>query len=356
MVVIRDTVGPVARILGALAAVVFAACGDSTTSPATTPPAEYAVVLNSVDRSLTAFPVDAPEDAFTLGLGPDGSPVSLAARAGRVAVPMGSMPAVVVVDLAARRITHTIALPEGSGATGVAFLNDSIAVVANSGLNTVHAINVVRGTRVQEVAVGVFPQAVVAVSDTAYVVNARLGPDFLPAGPGTISVVTGAPLQVVRTIELTGENPGDAAPGAGGRLFVLFSGSFGAANGAVSVIDRGTLAETSHHGGFGEFPGSVEAGPDGRLYVSSFAYGIAVWDPAGDTFVRPPENAVAPGGTPSTAGLGFDSKGRLYALEPVCTGPGRALRLAAGTFAVEAEVQVGTCPIAIAFTEVAADS
>lgn len=354
MIGLRRNPGLAAPLLGALAA--FSACGDSMTSPRPTPPAEYAVVLNSVDRSLTAFPIDEPEEIFTIGLGPDGSPVSLAARAGRVVVPMGSMPAAVVVDLAERRITHTIALPEGSGATGVAFLNDSIAVVANSGLNTVHPINVLRGTRGEAVGVGGFPQAVVAVRDTAYVVNGELGPDFQPAGPGTVSVLTGSPLQVVRTIELSGENPGNAAPGAGGRLFVVFSGSFGAGDGAVSVIDRGTLTETSHHGGFGEFPGSAEAGPDGRLYVTSFAYGISVWDPVGGTFVRAPQNAIEPGGTPSTSGLGFDSKGRLYALEPICTEPGRALRLAAGTFGVEAEVQVGTCPIAIVFTEVEAGS
>lgn len=333
------------------AALVAAGCGDSPAEPGRTPAAEYLVVVNSQDRSLTAVPVDSPEASFTVGLAPDGSPVTVAARGARAVVPLGTVPAAAVVDLVERRVTHTVALPEGSGATGVAFVNDSIALVANPGRNSVSPVNVLRGTRGEEIAVGGYPQAVVAAGDTAFVLNSELGPDFAPTGPGSISVVAGSPLRVVAAIELSGMNPGHAAAGSDGRLYVVHSGSFGAGDGSLSIVDRRTLAETGHATGFGDFPGSVAIGPAGRLYIASFSYGIAVWDPGAGAFIRGPADAVRPGGIGSTSGVGFDSAGRLYALEPECREPGRIFRLGAD-FAVEREIPAGTCPFGIAFTTV----
>ncbi|HSR41580.1 MAG TPA: hypothetical protein VLL48_05405, partial [Longimicrobiales bacterium] len=183
------------------------------------------------------------------------------------------------------------------------------------------------------------------------VVNARLGPDFQPVGPGTLTFLESGSLAERGSVTLGGVNPGAAATGPGGRVHVVISGTFGGGDGSLSVVDPGTLREESHHTGFGEFPFSAAFGPDGRLYVGSFAYGIVVWDPATGNFVHPPDQAVAPEGTPSVSSLGFDPDGRLYALRPDCQGPSAALRLAAD-FAVERTIPVGTCPIAIAFTEV----
>src|SRR5690606_6806959 len=191
---------------------------------------------------------------------------------------------------------------------------------------------------------------VVAGGDTAYVINARLGPDFQPTGPGTITVLAGVPPAVVGTIQLGGLNPGDAAAGADGRLYVVHSGHFGMGDGSLSVVDRGTRTETAHHTGFGDFPGGIALG-GGRVYVASFGYGIAVWDAATTSFVRSPANAVTPGGVPSSAGVGVDGDGRVYALEPECTQAARVFRLTA-SYDVEAEVPVGVCPIGIAFTTV----
>ena len=59
---------------------------------------------------------------------------------------------------------------------------------------------------------------------------------------------------------------------------------------------------------------------------------------------------MTPGGVASTSGLGLDGEGRVYALGPDCQNPSVAYRLGAG-FASETTVQVGICPVAIAFTE-----
>ena len=330
----------------------FLVAGCQTSSgPEDVPTQEIGVVVNSVDRSLTVFRVDDPTVRSVVGVGPDGSPVTLALRGETAVVPLGTVPAAAVVDLRTSSVTRTVALPEGSGATGAAFVNDSVAIVANSNLNTVSPINVRTGQRGAEIAVGRFPQAVIAAGDTVYVLNAELGPDFQPAGPGTVSVIAGSPLRVVKTITLGGTNPGGAALGPGGRIYVVNSGRFGRSEGSLSVIDRASLTEVAHHTGFGSFPGSVAVDPANRAYVGGFGVGLLVWDALTATFIRGVANPVAPGGVTSVSGLGVDEAGRVYALEPECQGPSVAFRLTSA-YAVESEIAVGTCPFAIAFTRI----
>lgn len=334
-----------------LVLVLAGACGDDGTGPERPVGRELAVVLNSVDISVTVFAVDSPAARFTLGLAPDGSPVTVAARGATAVVPLGIVPAAAVVDLGRREVVRTAALPPGSGATGVAFANDSIVLVANPGLNSVSPVNIRTGVRGAAVAAGGFPQRVLASGDAIIVLNSELGPDFRPARTGTVTVLDGRTLAVRGTVELSGLNPGAAAAGPDGRLYVVNSGSFGQGNGSLSVVDVRALREVEHHRGFGEFPGAAALGPDGRLYVASFAYGIAVWNSATKAFERSPQNAVTPGAVPSVSGLGFDSRGRLHTLKPECRGPSVAYRLSS-TFAIESEVAVGICPIDVAFTMV----
>jgi hypothetical protein len=302
---------------------------------------------------LTIFRVDDPSVRSTVGLGPDGSPVTLAVRGEIAVVPLGTVPAAAVVDLRGGRLLRTISLPAGSGATGVAFLNDSIALVANSNLRSVSPINVRSGERGAELTVGRFPQAITSVGDTAYVINGELGPDFLPAGPGSVSVIAGSPLRVLETITLSGNNPGAAAIGGGGRVYVVNSGGGDQNEGSLSVLDRGTLTEISHHTGFLGFPGSVAVDAGNRVYVGGFGVGLLVWDSQSGTFIRGATNPVTPDGVASISGIGLDSDGRLYALKPECQASSVAYRLT-DSFAVETEIPVGICPFSIAFTRIAA--
>lgn len=146
--------GFIAAAAPAFAALALAACGtDSPSEPAPTPTAEVGVIVNSQDHSLSVFSVDEPQSVTTIGLGPDGSPVTVAARGAIAVIPLGTFPAAAVVDLRTAAVVDTVGLPEGSGATGVAFLNDSIALVANSGRNSVSPIHVGRGEPGEELAV-----------------------------------------------------------------------------------------------------------------------------------------------------------------------------------------------------------
>jgi len=351
--------------LRALAAAVFVpllvslvpACDEGTEvlgpAPRTDDVRRIGVVLNSVDISLTlftVFPDDSEGATSTVGLAPAGSPVGFSVQGRLAAVPLGTVPAVAIVDLLEEEVSETIALPEGSGATGSAFANDSILVVANPNLNSVSPVNYRRGTVGEEIPVGTFPQEVVSLADRLYVLNAELGPDFLTAGPGTITVLRRSDLSVAGTIELSGRNPVGGAPGPDGRLYVVNSGDFGEGNGSLSVVDPVAVDEAAHHGGFGEFPGTPAFGFFGLLHVPSFAYGLAIWEAASGTFSRSPTDPLTPGGVASVSGVAFDRSGRLYTLLPRCSEPGAALRLDENR-EVEREFPVGTCPIRIAFTD-----
>ncbi len=335
-----------------LGALLLAACsGDGTEAlPAET--AEVGVVLSSVDLSLTIFEVENPAQTRIVGLGPDGSPVTMAVRGNLAAVPLGFVPAVAVVDLKEGAVVMTVGLPEGSGATGAAFVNDSIVLAANSSLNSVTPINVLAGTSGSDIAVGRFPQAIVVEGGRAFVLNAELDESFAPDGPATVSVIDIESLELTSTIKLSGENAAAGGVGPDGRLYIVNSGSFGAANGSLSVVNLTSLTEAEHHPGFGDFPGSLALGPSARAFVGAFSYGVAVWDTSLDAFIRGPAEALEPGGVPSTSGVGFDEAGRLYTLTPgFCQDPGTANRHD-GAYDAQITIPVGICPFAIAFTTI----
>ena len=337
-----------------LGPLLLAACFGDGTEVLLPETAKVGVVLSSTDLSLTIFEVDNPTRTRIVGLAPDGSPVTLAVRGELAVVPLGFVPAVAVVDLKEAVVLRTVALPQGSGATGAAFVNDSIVLVANPSLNSVTPINILAGTSGEDIPVGRFPQAVVVEGGRGFVLNAELE-SFAPDGPATVSVIDIESLTVTSTIELSGENAAAAGVGPDGRLYIVNSGSFGAANGSLSVVNLTSLSEVGHHSGLGEFPGSLALGPTTRAYVGSFSYGVAVWDTGLDAFIRGPEEALAPGGVASASGVGFDASGRLYTLTPDCQNPSTANRHD-GTYEVDLTIPVGICPFAIAFTSVEVDN
>lgn len=327
----------------------LAACSDDPTGPDLSA-REVGVVVTSSDVALTIFDTDDPTRTETVGLGADGSPVSLAVRGRLAAVPLGVVPAVAVVDLAEASLLRTIGLPEGSGATGAAFVNDSIVLVSNPNLGSVTPVNVLAGTTGAEIGVGRFPQAVVVEGGRVYVLNAELE-NFSPDGPSTITVLDASSLAVIDTIILSGQNAAAGAIGPDGRLYVIQSGSWGASNGSLSVVDLGSRSEVAFFDGFGNFPGSIAVGDDGMVYSGVFGAGMLVWNSSTGSFSRGPDDAASPGGIASTSGIGIDSEGRVYALTPDCQNPAVVHRLNA-SLESEVTIPVGICPFAISFTEV----
>ncbi len=335
--------------LAMLTTTLVACSDDDPTGPGVRPAAEIAVVVNSIDLSLTVFPVDSPQDRRAIGIAQAGSPVSLAARNNLAVVPLGLLSAAAVVDLTTDDVT-SVPLPDNSGATGVAFWNDSIAYIGNPNRNTVSRINVFSGVAGAEIDVGVYPQAIIASRFWVFVLNGELDANFQPARTGTITVVDPKADTVRATISLSGFNPSAAAFGPDGLIYVINSGTFGQGDGSLSVVDPVALTEVEHEPGFGEFPGDIAIDDSGFAYVSSFFYGIAVWNISEGGFRHSPFDPLLPDGHAISSGVGFDSDSRLYSLIPGdCQAPSVALRSVDD--AVE-EIAVGVCPVGIAFTDV----
>ena len=303
------------------------------------------VVVNSVDATLSIVPLQGGPSR-TVGLAQAAStPVDLAVRGNVAVVPLGTYPFAAVVDLVAGQVTYRVPLPANSGATGVAFANDSVALVANPGRNSVSPVNVRRGQAGAEIAVGVYPQAIVEGNGATFVINSNLV-NFAPAGPGSVTVLNSS-LGVTKTIPLSGVNPA-AGVVVGNRLYVLNSGNFGQANGSLSVVNLQTLAEESHHTGFGAFPTSLAASPDaGVLFIGGFGYGITVWDVAQRQFAIAPANPLKPTGITDVGDIVVDDQGHVLFTAPGnCTAPG-SLNVVGPSGAVAGQGETGVCPLGV---------
>jgi hypothetical protein len=222
--------------------------------------------------------------------------------------------------------------------------------VGNPARNSVSPVNVRTGAVGAEIAVGTYPQALVPGFNAAFVLNANLV-NFAPAGPGSVSVVT-ATGQVGAPIPLSGINPTDGVV-VGTTLVVINAGEFGKANGSLSIVNLNTAREEAHFTGVGEFPGSVDVGPDGLVYVGVYGTGIVVINPGTGQFVRGLNNPIVPGGSPPVSDIAFDYLGRMHTLNPGnCTPgtPGKEFGITPPYTAVARTVATGVCPFSIGFT------
>ncbi len=125
------------------------------------PPAEEALlVVDSTGGALEVIPVQSPGTSTSIPLGAVGAtPNGVSALNGWALVPLGAADGVAVIDLQSRRLIRTIQLAPNSGATGSAIVDDSIAYVANPGLNSVTRLNYLTGDTTTSIPVGRYPQA-----------------------------------------------------------------------------------------------------------------------------------------------------------------------------------------------------
>ena len=289
------------------------ACAD-TNAPLPEPEAAL-LVVNSTANTLSIVPLEAPINAVAVELGgTTPTPVGVAAREDIALVPLGLDNAVAVVDLRAGTVIQRIPLPDNSGATGAALVDDSIAYVANPHLNTVSRVNYLTGAT-SEVPVGTYPQGVVFTRGRVFVLNGNLDETFSPAGPSWITVVdpvTNQRADGVDSIPLTGPgNAGFAAVAGDGLLYVVSTGSFFGGEGRLSVVDPVALTEIASFAGLGAGPQAVAAG-ENRVFISSFAEGLLEFNADSNQVVRGAGNGVP---IPSNAGVAIDGQGRVYAIE-----------------------------------------
>ena len=298
----------------ALLATLTLACADTNAPPPE--PLELLLVVNRQANSLTIVPVDGSEAPTSVALGGTGpNPTSVAAREGLAVVPLGDADAVAVVDLVGRRLIHRIDLSPGSGATGAVMLNDTIAYVANPGLNTISRINVLSRETV-EVPVGATPMGFAVARGRVFVLNANLAQTGEPAGSSWITVInpaTDAPAAGIDSIPLTG--PGNAAfatVGADGFIYVVSRGGSMPAEGRLSVVDPLERTEVASFAGLGLLPGQAATDGGSRIFISSASEGLLEFNTDSNAVVRGEAAGV---GIPGNAGVAVDSDLRIYAIE-----------------------------------------
>ena len=251
------------------------------------------------------------------------------------------------------RPDYVLPLAPGSGATGVAIQDDSVAWVANPNRNTVTRLNYLSGDTAS-VRVGVYPQAVAIVGTRVFVVNGNLT-GATPAGPSWLTSFDCCGARTTDSIPLTGSDARFVAVGDDSLLYVIASGHAGAADGKLSIVDPVTRTESAVLNGLGESPGAVAFHPTGsRLLIASATDGILEINTSIRAITRGPANAVKPGGH-GVSGLAIDLRGRVYAVDPgTCAAAGTVHVLTAPPDYREIHtVAVGVCPTtaAVAATE-----
>lgn len=327
-------------------------CADTT---APLPPAdEVLLAVNSTEASLSVVPVEAPGTGFNIPLGgTTPTPVGVAARGAVALVPMGLDNSVVVVDLAAGAVTRTINLPAGSGATGVAIVDDSIAYIGNPNLNTVTRVNYITGDTAS-VAAGVYPQGLIFTRGKVFVLNGNLV-NFAPAGPSWLTVidpVTNAHATGIDSIPLPGPgNAGFADVGSDGLLYVISTGDFFGGQGRLSIVDPVGRTEVANFGGLGTGPGALAADAGERLFISSFSEGLMEFNTVTRALVHGAGDGIQIAGN---SAVEVDSKGRIYAISTgPCQGgtPGVA-HVLKSNLSESGSIPLGECAIFAAVTNI----
>ena len=335
----------------ALGLALLPGCSDTN---APLPEAQVVLLaVNSTANTLSIVPLDAPESAVAVELGgTTPTPVGVSARNGIALVPLGLDNAVAVVDLRAGAVLRRIPLPDNSGATGSAIVDDSIAYVANPNINTVSRVNYLTGATT-DVPVGVYPQGVVFTRGRIFVINGNLE-NFAPVGPSWLTVIDPVTNQRVEgsdSIALTGQgNAGFADVAGDGLLYVVSTGSFLGGEGRLSVVDPVGFTELASFAGLGVGPQTVAAHEE-RVFISSFAEGLMEFNADSNEVVRGAGEGVA---IPSNAGVAADADGRVYAIESgPCQGgaPGIAHVLDEELEEVDA-IPLGECTAGAAIAEI----
>ena len=336
-------------------AVTALALGCSDTNAPLPDPQEVLLAVNSTANTLSIVPVESPNSAVTVPLGgTTPTPTGVSAREGVALVPLGLDNAVAVVDLRAGTVMRTIPLPENSGATGSAIVDDSIAYVGNPNINSVSRVNYLTGAT-SEVPVGVYPSGLIFTRGKVFVINANLDSTFSPAGPSSLTIIDPAlngEAIGVDSIALTGEgNASYAAVGSDGLLYVMNTGDFFSGEGRLSVVDPLARVEVASYAGFGTGPGNVAADADSRILVSSYSEGVMEFNLDSNKDVRGAGQGVA---IPSNATVAVDSKGRAYAIEtgPCSGGHVGTAHVLDAKLEQTGTIPLGECPVGSAVVQI----
>lgn len=282
-----------AALLALAAMFTLAACGDDTPPPRTflegTASDPGIVLAVNLDKALFMLQTGDPDERLSIPLGTSSAvtPVGFSVLGNYAAVPLGNAASVAYINLATETVDRYFTFPSGN-ATGSAFVNASTVVVCNQLTDQCGKFDPAQaGNEVTNlVTVIQFPTNVVATGGRVFVVSSNLDDSYMVAGPGVVTELNPATMEVVRTFEV-GTNPQYAAA-YNGKLYVVNSGDFAMNNGTLSVINLGTNVALPPIEGFGDFPGPINIDSQGHALISSFNYGTAVYNTVSEEFLMSP--------------------------------------------------------------------
>src|SRR5205807_2415277 len=187
------------------------ACVDSRALPQTSSAGQVIGVVNAADNTVS-FVSATDFSVRTVGLAtPGGAATTAAGRGGTVIVPLGPADSVAVIHNAGLCTTGlcvrpvvVFALPRGSGATGAAIRDDSIAWVANPNLNTVTRLNFLTGDTAS-FRVGAYPRAMALVGGRVFVASGNLV-SGAPAGASWLNAYACCGVSTLDSIPLSATN------------------------------------------------------------------------------------------------------------------------------------------------------
>lgn len=315
------------RLLGTLLlTAAIAACSDNS-SPAptrgflegTTTNPDIGIFVNGSANTLLLLQLGAPDQRQELPLGasPSITPVGFAVRGKQALVPLGNAASIALVDLESNSVVRVFTFRAGN-ATGVAWVNDTIAVAANQIDDYVGRIyiNQAGAAITDTVPVTPFPTDVQVHDGKVYVVSSNLDENYAEIDDGAVTVIDPATMTVLDSLTTGGRNPQFGAFGPDGKFYVVNSGEFFANNGSLAVFSAAVDTIPTVVTGFGDFPGPIKIDAQGRAVISSFNFGSIVYNTATSTFIRAPDAPLcAP--TPSdgcrtASDAAFASDGRIY--------------------------------------------
>jgi hypothetical protein len=308
--------------------VVVAACSDTPSAPpvrgfldGTGANPDIAVFVNGSANTLLLLQLGAPDvrQELALGAGPSITPVGFAVRGKMALVPLGNAAAVELVNLETNAKERTFTFATGN-ATGVAWVNDTTAIVANQLDDYVGRISIHQaGTAITDtVMVTPFPTDVQAHNGLAYVVSSNLDENYAEIGDGAVTVIDPATMTVLDSLTTGGRDPQFGAFGPDGRFYVVNTGEYfpADAQGSLAVYAAGVNAGPTVIDGFGNAPGPITIDAAGRAVISSFSYGSIVYNTVSGEFIRGPDAplcALTPSsGCRAASDAAFASDGRIY--------------------------------------------
>jgi len=208
-----------------------------------------------------------------------------------------------VIDLQTLSTLNQISLGTGTNPYNMDFINDSLAAVSLLFTNQAAIVNVNSGQVVQNVSVGSGPEGVKYYAGKIYVTNT--GYNGLGYDPGTVSVIDATSLSVINTINV-GTNPQSADVDINGNLIVSCTGDYSSIPSQIDIVDlvSGTVTSSVQFTGFIT---SVYVNHNNKVYISTYGYGVMVYDLTLLAFDRDESNPL-PGGP----GCVFDNQNNCY--------------------------------------------